>query len=53
MAIAVSFGSGKPPDSIGRKRMVKFLDEARVRAVLRWELIAAMERALAAFSSGG
>jgi ornithine cyclodeaminase/alanine dehydrogenase-like protein (mu-crystallin family) len=33
--------------------MVKYLDEARVRAVLAWEpLIAAMERALAAFSAG-
>lgn len=33
--------------------MVLYLDEAAVRAVLRWdELIEAMERALAAFSSG-
>ena len=33
--------------------MVMHLDEADVRAVLRWdELIVAMERALAAFSSG-
>ena len=33
--------------------MVVHLDEAEVRAVLRWdELIVAMERALAAFSSG-
>jgi thiomorpholine-carboxylate dehydrogenase len=33
--------------------MVRYLDEASVRAVLDWEpLIAAMERALAAFSSG-
>ena len=33
--------------------MVRYLDEADVRAVLRWEpLIAAMEQALAAFSSG-
>src|ERR1700730_12907488 len=33
--------------------MVEYLDEARVRAALRWEpLIAAMENALAAFSSG-
>jgi thiomorpholine-carboxylate dehydrogenase len=32
---------------------VRYLDEARVRAVLGWEpLIAAMERALAAFSAG-
>ena len=33
--------------------MVRYLDEAIVRAVLRWDpLIAAMESALAAFSSG-
>ncbi len=33
--------------------MVRYLDEASVRAVLRWDpLIAAMEPALAAFSSG-
>lgn len=33
--------------------MVRYLDEASVRAVLRWEpLIAAMEQALADFSSG-
>jgi len=33
--------------------MVSYLDESRVRAVLRWDsLIAAMESALAAFSSG-
>jgi thiomorpholine-carboxylate dehydrogenase len=33
--------------------MVRYLDEASVRAVLGWEpLIAAMERALAAFSTG-
>ena len=33
--------------------MVRYLDEASVRAVLRWDpLIAAMESALAAFSSG-
>ncbi len=33
--------------------MVMYLDEARVRALLRWDaLIAAMEAALAAFSSG-
>jgi thiomorpholine-carboxylate dehydrogenase len=33
--------------------MVRYLDEASVRAVLGWEpLIAAMERALAAFSAG-
>ena len=33
--------------------MLRYLDEASVRAVLRWDpLIAAMESALAAFSSG-
>jgi ornithine cyclodeaminase/alanine dehydrogenase-like protein (mu-crystallin family) len=33
--------------------MVRYLDEASVRAVLQWDpLIAAMESALAAFSSG-
>jgi ornithine cyclodeaminase/alanine dehydrogenase-like protein (mu-crystallin family) len=33
--------------------MVKYLEESDVRAALRWdELIAAMECALAAFSSG-
>ncbi len=33
--------------------MVRYLDEERIRAVLHWEpLIAAMEQALAAFSSG-
>jgi ornithine cyclodeaminase/alanine dehydrogenase-like protein (mu-crystallin family) len=33
--------------------MVRYLNEASVRAVLRWDpLIAAMESALSAFSSG-
>src|ERR1700692_1120739 len=33
--------------------MVRYLDEASVRAVLRWDpLIAAMESALASFSAG-